>query len=90
MNHQQESGDESFDSSFERSVIRILGSMPHGEAFLASTGLDSLGLLNLLMGLEDDFDALWPLEYLTASPAELTIDGLRKLTKDVLCRGDGA
>ena len=90
MNHRNESGDQSFDSIFKSTVTRILGCVPKNNLVLTCTGLDSLGFLGLLMELEDGFDSLWPLEYLTVSPAEFTIESLRALTREVLWEGGGA
>ena len=81
-----ESGDQTFDVIFEQLVTRVLGCVPKNDV-VACTGLDSLGFLGLLMELEDGFDSLWPLEYLTVSPAEFTIESLRTLTRDVLWEG---
>jgi acyl carrier protein len=89
MNHRQESGDQLFDVLFEQTVTRVLNCVPKNDVVLACTGLDSLGFLGLLMELEDGFDSLWPLEYLTISPAEFTIESLRTLTRDVLWQGGG-
>jgi acyl carrier protein len=79
--------DRQFDCLFEKTVCRVLGQVPQKDLLLACTGLDSLGFLCLLMELEDEFDSLWPLEYLTTSPAAFTIEGLRTLTRDTLWQG---
>jgi acyl carrier protein len=90
MSHRNESGDPAFDAIFDKTVARVLGCLPKKDAVLACTGIDSLGFLGLLMELEDRFDSLWPLEYLTATSAELTIESLRALTRKVLWQGGGA
>lgn len=87
MNHRNGSRDQSFDFTFKETVTRVLGCVPDHDVVLAHTGLDSLGFLGLLMALEDGFDSLWPLEYLTVSPAEFTIESLRTLTRNVLWQG---
>jgi acyl carrier protein len=87
VNDQEGPDSRSFDASFEKVISQVLGRVPEGDVVIASAGLDSLGFLGLLMELEDEFDALWPLEYLTVSPTEFTIESLRELTRDVLCKG---
>ena len=84
MNYRNESRDQSFDLIFNKIVAQVLGCVPNHDVVLTCTGLDSLGFLGLLMALEDGFDSLWPLEYLTVSPTEFTIKSLRTLTRDVL------
>lgn len=90
MNNREGSGGQEFDAIFDETVTRVLGCVPENDVALACTGLDSLGFVGLLMELENGFDSLWPLEYLTVSPSEFTIESLRTLTRDVLWQGGGA
>jgi acyl carrier protein len=90
MKEATESSDQSFNALFEQTITRVLGSLPQNDVALACAGLDSLGFLGLLMELEDGLDSLWPVEYLTVSPAEFTVESLRELARNVLWKGGGA
>lgn len=62
--------------------------VPPDELAMSDAGVDSFGLVNLMMALEDEFGCMWPLEYL-AAPCQMTALGvLRSLTREVLC-GEG-
>jgi acyl carrier protein len=81
--------DGQFDVRFDQILTRVfrLPQVPAGDTLMVDAGLDSLGFLGLLMELEDEFDNMWPVEYLTAAANGMTVAGLRKVAREVLWRG---
>jgi acyl carrier protein len=68
-----------FDLVFDRTVADVLKlpAVPADDMELDAVGLDSFGLLNLMMVLEDEFGGMWPLEQLMMSARVATIGDLR-------------
>jgi acyl carrier protein len=78
-----------FDIRFDQVLMGAfrVTQVPAAGTSMGDTGLDSLGFLGLLMRLEDEFDSMWPVEYLTAGANSMTIADLRKAAREVLWRG---
>jgi acyl carrier protein len=81
--------DGQFDVRFDHVLARVfrLPHVPAGDILVVDAGLDSLGFLSLLMELEDEFDNMWPVEYLTAAPNRITVADLRNVAREVLWQG---
>lgn len=78
--------DVTFEAAFQRLVRAALAAddMPGDEVNLIDAGLDSFGLVRLMMDLEDEFGGFWPVEQLSDF-ADLAIVGtLRIVAWDAL------
>lgn len=75
-----------FDEVFDRTLLSALGweSVPPDSTALSAAGLDSFGLLHLMMALEDELDGMWPLEHLVMCSQLEAIGDLRLAARDVL------
>jgi acyl carrier protein len=80
-----------FDAVFDRMVTAVLRSptMPSDDMDLTAVGLDSFGMLNLMMALEDEFGEVWPLEHLTMSAGVTTVGDLRRVARETLAGDAG-
>lgn len=80
-----EPGDALFDRAFDRLLMAALQEpdVPPDEAELAETGLDSLGLLSLVMSIEDELGVPWPIENLTSIGRLATVGLLRKTARSI-------
>jgi acyl carrier protein len=89
LNVEQQSGRDSFDGIFDRTVAAALGSdevLPD-DLNLNDAGLDSFRLLTLMMALEDEFGGIFPLEQLLNSCRVTVLGQLRRAARDALLGG---
>jgi len=84
-----ESRDALFNRAFDRLVMAALEApnVPPDEEELAEAGLDSLGLLSLVMSIEDEFGVPWPIENLTSIGRLATVGLLRKTAREIYLGG---
>jgi len=80
---------DSFNEIFDRTVAAALGSdeVPPDEVDLIDAGLDSFGVLALMMALEDEFGGIFRLEHLVSSRRVTAIGELRHATRETLLGG---
>lgn len=86
MSAASEAGRDAFDQAFDQILKESLNSdiIPPDNLQLTDVGISSFQMVKLMMNLEDEFDSMWPLDYLVAPPQITTLGQLRRLTKDLL------